>query len=77
MSDVDNPETTPDIVGPSKIKKTEEVHNLDSASVKIPSISTKKGGVGTKVEQKKGEATLLRDEEDPSKKMNFSPLKPS
>jgi hypothetical protein len=77
MSDVDSPETASDTAGPSKIKKTEEVHDLDSASVKTASISAEKGGDGTEVEQKKGEVTPPRDEEDPSKKRKVSPLKPS
>jgi hypothetical protein len=34
MSNVDSPETTTDIPRPSKTKKTEEVHDLDSTSVK-------------------------------------------
>jgi hypothetical protein len=82
MSDVDSPETTQDTPGPSKIKKTEEVHDLDSASVKTASISAEQGGDGreidgTEVEQKKGEVTPPRDEEDPSKKRKVSPPKPS
>jgi hypothetical protein len=31
--DVHSPKTAPDTVGPSKIRKTEEVHDLDSASM--------------------------------------------
>jgi hypothetical protein len=82
MSDVDSPETTQDTPGPSKIKKTEEVHDLDNASMKTASISVEQGGDGgeidgTEVEQKKGEVTPPRDEEDPSKKRKVSPPKPS
>jgi hypothetical protein len=77
MSDVDSPKTTLDIARPSKIKKTEEVKDLDSASIKTTSISAEQGGDGTKIEQKKGEVTLPRDEEDPSKKRKVSPPKPS
>jgi hypothetical protein len=82
ISDIDSPETAPDTPRPSKIKKTEEVHDLDSASVKTASISAEQGGDGreidgTEVEQKKGEVTPPRDEEDPSKKRKVSPPKPS
>jgi hypothetical protein len=45
--------------------------------VKTVSISIEKGGDGIEVEQKKGEVTLPRDEEDPSKKRKVSPPKPS
>jgi hypothetical protein len=50
--------------------------------VKTASISAEQGGDGgeidgTEVEQKKGEVTPPRDEEDPSKKRKVSPLKPS
>jgi hypothetical protein len=44
MSNIDSPETMLDTAGPSKIKKTEEVHDLDRASVKIASISAEQGG---------------------------------
>jgi hypothetical protein len=77
MSDVDSPETASDTARPSKIKKTEEVDDLDSASIKTTSISAEQGGDGTEIEQKKGEVTPPRDEEDPSKKRKVSPLKPS
>jgi hypothetical protein len=77
MSDVDSLETASDTVRPSKTKKTEEVHDLDNASMKTVPISTEQGGDGTEVEQKKGEVTLPRDEEDPSKKRKVSPPKPS
>ena len=82
MFDVDSPETVSDTARPSKIKKTKEVHDLDSASVKTASNSTEEGGDGgeldgTEVEQKKGEVTPPRDEEDPSKKRKVYPLKPS
>jgi hypothetical protein len=82
ISDLDNPETAPNTPVPSKIKKTEEVHDLYSTSMKITSISEEKGGDGgeidgTKVEWKKGEVTPPRDEEDPSKKRKVSLLKPS
>jgi hypothetical protein len=50
MSDVDNPKTVLDTAGPSKIKKTEEVHDLDTASVKTTSISAEKGGYGGEID---------------------------
>jgi hypothetical protein len=77
MSDIDSPETGLDTTEPSKINKTEEVDNLDNAYVKTASISFEQGGDGTKVDQNKGEVTLPRDEEDPSKKRKVSPLKTS
>jgi hypothetical protein len=77
MFDVDSPKIVPDTTGSSKIKKTEEVQDLESASVKITSISVEQGGEGTEVEQKKGEVTPPRDEKDPSKKRKVSPSKPS
>jgi hypothetical protein len=65
-----------DTPGPSKTKKTEEVHDLDSASMKTASISPEQGGDDaelndTEVEQQQG------DEVDPLKKRKGSPLKPS
>jgi hypothetical protein len=73
MFDVDSPETTQDTPRPSNIKKTEEVHDLDNASVKIASMSTKEGGYGREIDGKefepnKDEVTLPRYEEDPSNK---------
>jgi hypothetical protein len=67
---------------PRKIKKIEEVHDLDITSMKTASISTEQGGYGgeidgAEVEQKKGEVTPPRDEEDPSKKRKVSLSKPS
>jgi len=40
MSDVNSPKTMTDTTKPSKIKKTEEVHDLDNAFMKTASIST-------------------------------------
>jgi hypothetical protein len=82
ISDIDSPETTQDTLGPSKTKKIEEVQDLDNSSVNTASISPEKGGDGgeidgTEVEQKKGEVTQPRDEEDPSKKKKVSTLNPS
>jgi hypothetical protein len=82
ISDIDSPETAQDTPRPSKTKKTEEVQDLSSASVKTASISPERGGDGeeidgTEAEQKKGEVTPPRDEEDPSKKRKVSPPKPS
>jgi hypothetical protein len=77
---VDSLETTPDTAGPRKIKKTEEVHDLDNASMKTASISIDQGGDGreidgVEVEQNKGEVTPPRN--DPLKKRKVSPPKPS
>jgi hypothetical protein len=82
MFDVDSLKTATDIPRPSKIKKTEEVQDLDNASMKNASISVDQGGDGieidgAKVEPKKGKVTPPRDEEDPSKKRKVSPPKPS
>jgi hypothetical protein len=82
ISYIDSPKEVHDTPRPSKTKKTEEVHDLDSASVKTASRSTEQGGYereidGIEVEQKKGKVTPPRDEEDPSKKRKVSPPKPS
>jgi hypothetical protein len=70
LSDIDSPEAMHDTPGPSKTKKNEEAQDVDSTSVKTASISPEQGGDGreidgTEVEQKKGEVTPPRDEEDP------------
>jgi hypothetical protein len=82
LSDIDSPEAAHDTPGPSKTKKNEEAQDVSSTSVKTASISPEQGGDGgeidgTEVEQKKGEVTPPRDEEDPSKKRKVSPPKPS
>jgi hypothetical protein len=82
LSDIDSPEAAHDTPGPSKTKKNEEAQDVSSTSVKTASISPEQGGDGgeidgAEVEQKKGEVTPPRDEEDPSKKRKVSPLKPS
>jgi hypothetical protein len=82
ISNIDSLETVQDTPRPSRMKKIEEVQDLDSASMKNASISPEQGGDGgeidgAEVEQKKVEVTLPRDEEDPSKKRKVSPLKPS
>jgi hypothetical protein len=82
MSDIDSPEEVHDTPGPSKTKKNEDAQDVSSTSAKTTSISPEQGGDGreidgTEVEQKKGEVTLPRDEEDPSKKRKVSPPKPS
>jgi hypothetical protein len=76
ISNIDSPETVQDTPRPSRKNKTEEVQELDSASVKTASISPEQGGDGKElndkeVEQKQG------DEVDPLKKRKGSPLKPS
>jgi hypothetical protein len=82
LSDIDSPETVPDTPGPSKMKKPEEVHEVDSASVRTASITPDEGGdgeeiEGAEIEQQKGEVPPPRDEEDSSKKRKVSPLKSS
>jgi hypothetical protein len=46
MSDIDSPEAVHDTPGPSKIKKIEEVHDLDNTSVNTTSISADQGRYG-------------------------------
>jgi hypothetical protein len=82
MCNVDSLETMPDTPGPSKMKKNDEVHDVHSASVETSSTSPEQGDDGgelggTEVEQNKGEVTLPRDEEDPTKKRKVTSLKPS
>jgi hypothetical protein len=82
LSDVDSPEAVRDTPGPRKTKKNDEPQDIESTSAETPSISPEKGGDGgeidgTAVEQRKGEVTPPRDEEDPEKKRKVSPPKPS
>jgi hypothetical protein len=82
MSDMDIPEAMLDTPGPCKTKKDVEVQDICSTSTKTTSHSPAKGGNdeeigGIEVEQKKGEVTLPRDEEDPSKKRKITPPNPS
>jgi hypothetical protein len=79
ISNIDSLEAAQDTPGPRKIKKTDEVQYLSSASMKISSMSPDQGGDGeeidgTKSKQRKGEVTPPRDKEDPSKKKKVSPL---
>jgi hypothetical protein len=76
ISDIDSPETVQDTPGPSRTKKTEEVQDLDSASVKTASISPEQGGDGEELNDKEVEQQQ-GDEVDPLKKRKGSPLKPS
>jgi hypothetical protein len=55
ISNIDSPETAHDTPGPSGAKKTEEVQEIDSASVKIASISPEKGGDGKELGEKEVE----------------------
>jgi hypothetical protein len=77
LSDIDNPEAVQDTPGPSKTKKTmkmkkdEEIHDIDKRSVRTTSISPEQEGNNEEVEQRP------EDEEDSSNKMKVSPLKPS
>jgi hypothetical protein len=82
MSDVESPEAMPDTPGPSKTKKDDEVQYIHSTSTKTTSISPAQGGdgeelSGTEVEKNKGEVTLHREEEDPTKKRKIDPPNPS
>jgi hypothetical protein len=82
MYDVESLKNASEITGPTKIKKTKEVHDLYNASVKTTSILEEEGEDGgeidgTEVGDKKGEVTHPRDEEDPSKKRKVCPSKPS
>jgi heme-binding NEAT domain protein len=82
MSDVDIPEAMSDTPGPRKTKKDVEIQYVHSTSTKTTSISPMKGGDGeelggTEVEKNKGEVTLPREEEDPSKKRKTTPPNPS
>jgi hypothetical protein len=76
ISDINNPETTQDTPGPSRTKKTEEVQELDSASVKTASISPEKGGDGEELDEKEVKQKQ-GDEVDPLKKRKGLVLKPS
>jgi hypothetical protein len=80
LSDVDSPEATQDTPGPSKTKKPEEVHDVDSPSVRTTSITLEEGDdgkeiEGVEIEQQKGEVPPPRDEEDSLKKRKVSPPK--
>jgi hypothetical protein len=76
LSDIGSPKEAHDTLGLSKTKKNEEAQDVRSTLAKTASISPEQGGDGgeidgLEVENKKGEVTLLRDEEDPSKKRKF------
>jgi hypothetical protein len=82
LSDVDSPEAAQNTPGPSKMKKPEEVHDVDKTFVRTASISPDEGGDGEEmegayIEHEKGEVPPPRDEEDSLKKQNVSPLKSS
>jgi hypothetical protein len=82
MSDMDSPEAMLDTPGPRKNKKDDEVQDVHSTSTKTTLISPAQGGDGeelggTEVEKNKGKVTPPREEEDPSKKRNITPPKPS
>jgi hypothetical protein len=76
ISNIDNPETMHDTPRPSKTKKTGEVQEIDSASMKTASISPEQGGDGEELDEKEVEQKQ-GDEVDPLKKRKGSPLKPS
>jgi hypothetical protein len=80
MSNVDIPKAMSDTPGPRKTKKDVEAQDIHSTFMKTASLSPAKGGEdeelgGKEVEQRKGEVTPPRDEEDPSKKRKITPLK--
>jgi hypothetical protein len=50
FSDVDSPKAAQDTPGPSKMKKPEEVHDVDSASVRTASITPDEGDDGEEIE---------------------------
>jgi hypothetical protein len=82
MSDVDSPKAMLDTPRLCKTKKDVEVQDIHSTSTKTTSISPAKGGDGeelggTEVEKNKGEVTLPREEEEPSKKRKITPPNPS
>jgi hypothetical protein len=52
ISNIDSPKTVQDTPGPSRTKKTEEVQELGSASVKNTSISPYQGGDGEDLDDK-------------------------
>ena len=52
ISDIDSLENAQDTPVPSRTKKTKEVQDLDSASVKTTSISPEKGGDGEELDDK-------------------------
>jgi hypothetical protein len=82
MSDVDSPKAMLDTPKPSKTNKDDEVQYVHRTSTNTTLISPAQGGDGeelggTEVEKNKGDVTLPREEEDPSKKMNINPPNPS
>jgi DNA-directed RNA polymerase subunit L len=76
ISDIDSPKNAQDTPGPSRKKNTEEVQEIDSASVKTASISPEKEGDGKELNGKEVEHKQGY-EVDPLKKRRGSPLKPS
>jgi hypothetical protein len=82
MSDMDSPKAMPNTPGPRKTKKDVEVQDIHSTSTNTTSISPVKGAEGeelggTEAEQNEGEVIFPGEEEDPSKKRNITPSKPS
>jgi hypothetical protein len=76
ISDIDSPKTMQDTPRPRKTKKTEEVQELDNASMRNASISPEQGGDGEELNEKEVEQNQ-GDKVDPLKKRKGSPLKPS
>jgi hypothetical protein len=82
ISNIDSLEAAQDTPKPRETKNTDKVQYLSSASVNTASMSLEKGGDGEEIdvtedEQRKGELTPPKDEEDPSKKRKVSSPKPS
>jgi hypothetical protein len=50
LFDIDSPKTISDTSGPSKTKKSEEVQEVDSASVRTTSITPDEGGDGEEID---------------------------
>ena len=79
---MDSPEAMLDTPGPRKTKKDDEVQDIHSTSTETTLLSPAQGGDGEElggreVEKNKGEVTLPREEEDPSKKRKITPSNPS
>jgi hypothetical protein len=84
MSNIDSPETAQDTLGPSKTKKekstkkTEELEDVDSLSIRMDSITPDEVGDDEEgTETQRVEVPLPQDEEDSLKKRKVSPLKSS
>jgi hypothetical protein len=82
MSNMEIPKAMLDTPGPRNTNKDDEVQDIHSTSTKTTSISLAQRGDGEElggieVEKNKGKVTPPREEEDPTKKRNITPPKPS